>query len=538
MKPDSDHDMDSQKRVKIRIREKVKLKVPPKVKKPWLQEFLEKPFSHPWYFCKEYVETRKWWCLAKSVPVFLATILFAVVIIRNQTLEAETLVENYRDSAEKAIEAEDYEAAILLLRKLHKLQPEKQVHRYNMAICWEKLENQPRTAALMHSIAPVDQLGYPQAHFWVAEKLRRSNSSPNINRSRLKAMEHHYRHAMNDKTLRDRSLGHLTQIYVDYAKLDRSLNLPEDAEKNAKEAIRLYASIQNRGETYWLMFNSLYKFAGRTEQAKTAAEKAIVDLKQRIQQQPQNTRLYFFFTQAAVELNDYPSALKMLEQGMMQAEKADRKRFLEGLALLHCRWFDSIPESQTKYRLELINEAMRFGPDLPKVQTRLAQLVANANEDPNIIRVLENAILEGHAPAIVHLTFADKAVEEQDYAKAIEHYELVITHQPQSVIAMNNLAMTLTKLQPPQLERAEEVINKAVSLAPRSINLLDTRSIVLEQAGNLKGAIRDYEQINRLKPGQIETYERLASLYEKAGFDDLAASARKKIQSLMETPET
>lgn len=458
--------------------------------------------------------------MANGVPALLLVIVLVVLLWRNQNIDTDAVARRYSKATQDAIKAKEYDQAELLLRKLLKLQPKDPSHKYFLAICWENKGNEHRAASIISQIAPHDTNGYAPAHYWMARKLMAKNDIRQTDRRTAQAIEHHLKASLKDTRVQNSVQMNLAQLYASQREYDK--------------AIAAYEQLKKRGPRYWPTLSMLYTSAGKTTQAERAAEQALKDLTKRSKQQPENIAISFMRAEAAASLKKFPEALESLLTGLKLAEPKDRIKLRQGIAMLYCSWHDATPEEESEKRLELLNEAMKYGPDVSRVLSTLTRVANEAGEDPTQYKILEDAIIEGRAPAAVHFVLGTSALEKGEFTNAQTHLEIVVEHQPQAVNALNNLAWALAHMEQPDLERAETLANQAVRLRPNDTRIIDTRARILDKAGDTMGAIHDYEKINRIDPGKRETYERLAALYEKAGLKDLSKRFQEKVDSLPE----
>jgi tetratricopeptide (TPR) repeat protein len=88
-----------------------------------------------------------------------------------------------------------------------------------------------------------------------------------------------------------------------------------------------------------------------------------------------------------------------------------------------------------------------------------------------------------------------------NYELAIPDYVISLRLDPNSAVALNNRAWAYYKLGQP--ERGAGDVERALDLMPDSPHTLDTRAHIRQSRGDLRGAMRDYENAMRLGGSHI-----------------------------------
>lgn len=131
-----------------------------------------------------------------------------------------------------------------------------------------------------------------------------------------------------------------------------------------------------------------------------------------------------------------------------------------------------------------------------------------------------------------NLFLASMHQQASDNSQAIEKYEKALESNPDSVIALNNLAWAYLDSKP---ERALDYAKRANKLAPDSPEVMDTLGWVLIQQDNVEEGLA-YLAPARKNGGHIPAIRfHYAAALKAAG--DLA-QARSEVSSLLEEHET
>jgi tetratricopeptide (TPR) repeat protein len=120
--------------------------------------------------------------------------------------------------------------------------------------------------------------------------------------------------------------------------------------------------------------------------------------------------------------------------------------------------------------------------------------------------------------------------------KAIAHWELCLAQNPNMILALNNLAVALSQADPPQFDRALDLLKRAMQVVGPDPELLDSHGEVLLRAGKVKDAITSLEQSLSLNPKRLGTRKQLEKAYRAADLAEQADAQLKQIQLLESQP--
>lgn len=122
--------------------------------------------------------------------------------------------------------------------------------------------------------------------------------------------------------------------------------------------------------------------------------------------------------------------------------------------------------------------------------------------------------------------FGGVAIRGNNYKLAAEQYQIIVKLQPNSVIALNNLAWCYLQLKD---KRAQETIEQGLRLQPENPALLDTLAMILLDAGQVDKALTYSQRAAELDKNNREIRLNLAEAYLKAG---QKAKAKKELEKL------
>jgi cytochrome c-type biogenesis protein CcmH/NrfG len=150
---------------------------------------------------------------------------------------------------------------------------------------------------------------------------------------------------------------------------------------------------------------------------------------------------------------------------------------------------------------------------------------------------LRRQLAEGKATTVTHILLANSSIKAENYPAAQRHLEIAHQISPNATVVMNNLAMVLTHVDPPDLERARELIDRVVQLDPRNHDYQDSRGKILAKAGELNAAVAAYEKCLSMQPNRIDSRQELAKIYEQLGLPEMAEAQRQIIAKLSKPAE-
>jgi Tfp pilus assembly protein PilF len=125
----------------------------------------------------------------------------------------------------------------------------------------------------------------------------------------------------------------------------------------------------------------------------------------------------------------------------------------------------------------------------------------------------------------------DRELAAKNYKAAAAHYQVVIGIEPNSAVALNNLAWIGGELGDP---RAIGYAERAVKIAPNSAAILDTYGMLLVKKGETQKGLEYLKQASGLAAGRYEIRINYAKALAQAGQRDLA---RKELEALQAVPE-
>ena len=138
---------------------------------------------------------------------------------------------------------------------------------------------------------------------------------------------------------------------------------------------------------------------------------------------------------------------------------------------------------------------------------------------------MENSGVVGEGSAVYGKRLDDIAIRS-----ALANYNKALRIMPDCIQAMIGKALLLMKLD--QLDSAEEELNRALKLDKNNYRAHMTMAELMELVKDVPEAIKAYKRAAKADKKQPEPHERLQTIYEKIGFDDLAEEEQEIAERL------
>ncbi len=127
----------------------------------------------------------------------------------------------------------------------------------------------------------------------------------------------------------------------------------------------------------------------------------------------------------------------------------------------------------------------------------------------------------------LYLTLGDAWSEKKNFEKSDEYFEKALESDQQNAMILNDYAYNLFKRNT-KLQKAEEMVLKAMALEPDNGSYADTYGCVLMALGKLTEAETWIKKSLELEGENAEVLEHLGDVYVKQGKNNLAIEAYKK----------
>lgn len=208
-----------------------------------------------------------------------------------------------------------------------------------------------------------------------------------------------------------------------------------------------------------------------------------------------------------IYLNDgrYKEALSIAKDVQKQLPKSFLGYALEGdVAVAQKSWGDAAKN----YRIAIEKEANT------DVAIRLYKALAASGNKPEAEKLAVSWLKDRPKDLAFRNFVAEKAIERQDWAAAVQQYRIILEAQPDNPIILNNLAWNSGKLND---AKALEYAEKANKIAPNQPPFMDTLAMLLAERGDVARAKDILLKAVELAPKQHSFRLNLARVLIKAG---------------------
>jgi tetratricopeptide (TPR) repeat protein len=439
----------------------------------------------------------------------------------------------YLQRLQQAVESKRWEAVELLSQKLAELDPHDPLPGYHLALCAESSGDIPRAERLMSRVAETAGESFAPAHWWLAERMARKAAGSDANR--LDNVESAEISAGSDHQ-RTRWLlqlrGHLRVCVKAWPSHAQARALLAQTELNlgqSDQAVAQLLAVADENPALRLIAARILERTGRSDDARSEAARAAEIFRRQLRERPDDVTARLHLVDALVLQHQTAEAGRMLEAGL---QLTNDPRLRGAQAQLCVAISDVLERSPTGAadlgrRLELLERALALDPGHPAAMKRVAELVVGDPETAGPARtLLEPCLARGTAPAVVHMLLGTQALAKADYNAARVHFEAAHAQEPELPACLNNLAWTLTQVEPSDLDRALQLIDLAIQQQPERPEFRETRGQILLRLGRTQEAVAELERGLKSDGDVSVTHASLSAAYERLGQTRLADQHR------------
>jgi putative PEP-CTERM system TPR-repeat lipoprotein len=183
-------------------------------------------------------------------------------------------------------------------------------------------------------------------------------------------------------------------------------------------------------------------------------------------------------------------------------------------------------QAEQRYR-----DALKLAPKANAVAIKLHSVLQAQGRTAEADALARKWIADNPKDAPMRLYLADRELGAKNLKASAAHYRAALEIQPESVVALNNLAWIAGELGDP---KALEYAARAVRLAPNDAGVLDTYGMLLVRKGEVDKALPVLERARKIAPARNDLRVNYAKALVKAGRKD---EARKELEALQEVKE-
>ena len=373
-----------------------------------------------------------------------------------------------------------------------------------------------RGNAIIEVLAPDDSPGYPPAHEQRAigyANLIARGASPQYASSLL----WHLNQAGN------RSSENISLAWATYYRATGQL----------EPCIRAFEGAARSNPDHYFSAADLCSFNRDRDSADKLMKLARDEFRRRLAKDPLDTKSRIQLVQAMAKLEQFDEAEQTVRAGMqLQSDDANLVQALANLELIRYERANQLQQSLDT-RLEHLLKAFNILRDPSIVFDRMVRLYREAKDENDKLKIrafFDEQLQQKEATPVGHFALSVIAVLEEDTDEAIRQLERTLELDPEQTLVKNNLAWLLAARESPDLDRAVELANSAVSKAPQIATYRDTLGTILLKRGDAAQAVTELE---RALPGmppndRYKVHRKLAQAYQSMGNEELAERHRSK----------
>ncbi len=484
----------------------------------WLLQPIWRPLAAIGMFAYYWLETREYRRGLMALPAILLATLVLGVGVWHSVFGKAQITANYKMAVREMLESRDYDRAQLYERKLAQLGFDTQLTEYRTALAFAEEEKLDEAYERMQRLAPADRPGYPQAHFWILQRLMSGQLAVSPDEARSLAKGH---------------LDHLETLEIKGPYQQFLLGLWLAQGKQFDEAAivlePLVSVIPNAAFERMRIDLALH----RPEQAREDARALVTHMSARTRRGAElGTTDYQWWLAAEEVLGNWEKMRTILDQ--WHKLEPENKQARLALATV-CRrqaaklLRDPLPNQQKIVTLWL------DASELDQSNKSLLQLASILYRDRERAPIYESVLTElresPRTPASLLVAIGTEAAKQQNLDDARSFLATATSRDETDPIAWNNYAWVLGEGENRQLDEALIAVNRALEFAPNEHSYRETRGQILLSLERWQEAVQDLEfAINGL-PGLSSIHGSLAIAYAALGQKELAQLHQIQAQS-------
>ena len=396
---------------------------------------------------------------------------------------------------------------------------------FQFALATERLQGVTAATRHMQRLAPDDDSGFGPAHVWLAKKVLTGEVASD---SPSQQIETHLTRAIEHLPVGAQQLEARQLLAFHYYRAGR-----------LEKSVELLKSIVDASPESGTALATALKALGQDEEAAKVAGKLssiFADVARR------GTELtadqYLRWAEVLHVLEDHDQVEKTLTTAKTQHPNSMAVR--QALSKLYFKQSAAIQARDTASltrQLQLLEKAFQANPADTQVLAKIAELSRfGGAQAQKADAILKPVLAAGKAPAIVHLILGSLAGEQGDHQRAVLHLEQACSMNPAGAQALNNLAWVLAHQDTPDLDRAMELVSRAIAIDP-SATFYETRGQIHFKRRRWKASIADLEMAMSKGLNTPELHDSLAASYAAAGDEELAKIHEKNADQLRKTQD-
>jgi tetratricopeptide (TPR) repeat protein len=480
----------------------------------WLLRPVWYPFAAFGNFVVAWAATRPVKKLLWGIPALALILPIAVAAGFGYFGGERYIAARYRLAVKKSLDEKDYQKARLFERKLAQLGVDTKLSEFHTAQALERDGRMLEAYDRMQRLAPLDAPGYPQAHFWIIQRLMADKIElPEAEVHRLVGAHLNYLESMSAK---DPQLNVIRAVWL-------------SQENRLNEAAMLLEPLLHRIPSAAIEHFRISLAVKNDSDSRQDAAAIREHMQRQIRNGTTLTSNDYQYWATAEELLGSSSRFGDVLRDWVKNDP-ENQLARRSLAAHYLREFDQIvrsPDPDPQELVDRVHDAFELDDVPDDVKQRIALLYQQRHMDPAVSKFFDRLFeSQDLAPALAE-TLGTAAAVLGEWKRAQACLEQALAGDNQNHIAWNNLACV--KLQQPHepLDEALVAVEKALAIDPDNFRYRETRGQILLKLGQPTAAVADLEFALNAMPGTPAIHRSLSVAYDALGDSSLASFHRQ-----------
>lgn len=510
----------------------------------------------------------------RSIPALVVLAVYCLVVGRSFWIH-DSLVTRYRTLAGRAVETEQFELAQTyyerVLQLAGKREPEDE---FNLMIAKFRSGDGATGQVLLDRLAPDDAPGYSKAHRMKAMQLvavLAGGSTADLNAEKFgdgdpvmgpggnealdkgrggqtEAQDNRSEPVLKPAAPPGTEAWELVRRHLSRSGLDNPVELADLwtayylAIGKPSDAIAQQMTAARGQPQRWLATARLCATLGDQNQRKRAAGEAELYWKAKLDENPLDHVARISLAQVMVIEDRIEDAGRLLSDGLKlygneRSEPAVMiRRAASEIILLRLDKMPSEAAIDMETRYQWVSRAIQLDPNHGRAYGQLLRIFESDSSPEKrqaIIDMLQQRVVRGESIALAHFALGTAKWLDGKASEAIWHTQRALELDGNLTDVVNNFAWLIAHNDPPDLNRALQLIDTALTKRPADYRYRDTRGTILMKLERWDNALNEFESIlPQVPPGERPViHEKLAEIYKALGRDEIARQHRDQATS-------
>jgi tetratricopeptide (TPR) repeat protein len=452
----------------------------------------------------------------RGLPALLGFCLLLFGVIYTLATR-ESVTTRYVSLMQTALKEGDYKLASTLGGRLMSDSSERKPEvAFRYALALSRSGEPAKATSIINSLAPDDQVGYAPAHQIRAMQYAQTQN-PSSSADSLAAFRWHLSNCGNADS---------EQTLMLWASYHQRVGQMAEAIRKIEQAAKL-------NSTHLVTLAELYRQSGDEAASNRALKSARDSFQKQVDENPLEKGPRLQLALSLAKLSQMDEAEGILLAGLKISKAPEILRATADFYLLkYDLEIKKLEEPQSLAKsFEFLETAIRLDPSYVPIYDRLIQLHSLKSKEQgehDVVKLLEEMIVDGKHAATAHFALSSVLTIDGKSAESMQHLEQAFRLSPNMPAVCNNLAWMLASGNPPKLDEALELSQKAVQAVPEAASFRDTLGTILLAQGKYKEAITQLEIVLSQNSSETKLHSKLAKAYEGMGNLEIAKMHREK----------